>query len=301
MHSQEAYSIAAIASLVEGLTEFLPISSTLHVKCVAFLVTLGLADTSAGLSVVDDSLLYSQFGAISAIIFHYRSDVLALIKVFVMDMIGLSRYWPKLDNVLYIRSDTILNSDRQTVVSLAIALCVTAVLGSVVSNYVGYHDDLMTAKIALLAFTGFGALLLAINITSKDNVEKKNINWWRSLIIACAQIITLFSSGVSRSGITITAALAAGIDRKQAVCFSFLLGVLTIYPYTVMKIIKHGVSDYGIALMSTAIGFATAMATGNAILNFISTRRGLTITGLYRMIAGFILIVLFFIVAGSIH
>jgi len=220
-----------ILGVVEGLTEFLPVSSTGH------LILVGHALGFTGKQAVSFEIAI-QLGSILSVVVYFRRRLWNLLA-------GLS-------------SDP---ASRRLVVGLGLAFLPAAVLGLAVHHWIEAHlFGPVTVAGALIAG---GIIILMIEHTVRERriagVEKIGLReaWW----VGVAQCFALFP-GISRSGATIMGGLLAGMDRTTATEFSFLLALPTMLAATGYKIAKsHELLLQGDPLLFP-IGLATAFVTG---------------------------------------
>ena len=264
---------AAVLGAVEGITEFLPVSSTGHLLVTQRLLGLGTGD---GKMAADTYAIAIQLGAILAVVALYRARIAELAR-------GLAGR----DEV-----------GRQLLVRLVVAFVPAAVVGLVLSSSIKTH--LFGPWPIVAAWSAGGAFLL----------------WWRprhgatplqsftvrhAALIGGVQVLALWP-GVSRSLVTIAAALAIGATMSAAVEFSFLLGLATLTAATALDLAKDGptlLADYGwrTPLLGVLIAFVTAFAAVRWLVNYLKTR-ALTIFGWYRLGIAGVTIVL--IAAGAV-
>lgn len=184
-------------AIIQGLTEFLPISSSAHLILPSAL--LGWEDQGLAFDVA------VHVGSLLAVLTYFRKDIRLLI-------------------VCWCRS---LTGGQQTPESrLGWQIILATIPAGLAGLFLGDLIELHLRSIAVIAFTTivFGILL---GLSDKFSLRAKNLHqftWRSALIVGCAQALALIP-GTSRSGITITAALALGFDRIAAARFSFLLAI----------------------------------------------------------------------------
>jgi len=202
-----------VLALVQGLTEFLPISSSAH---------LILASKFAGWQ--DQGLVMdiaAHFGSLLAVIIYYRKDILHVLS---------GKDWPLFNQLL-------------------IASLPVAVIGFVLAGYI--DENLRSIDVIAASSVFFGVLLWL----SQRWAKHKNLNLTMALLIGLAQCLALIP-GASRSGVTITAAMALGLSKTQAAKFSFLLAIPVILMTTVYggyKLIQtpQHYDLFGVTIIST--------------------------------------------------
>lgn len=183
-----------ILGLIQGLTEFLPISSSAHLVLPTLL--FGWPDQGLAFDVG------VHFGTLIAVVMYFRQELLS--------MAGAVLAYPLQRQY---------SEDIDLVLKLALATLPVVVVGFVAKDYV--EDNLRTIPVIAVATVIFGLLLWFADRKSSENMT---INWGQALFIGAMQVLALIP-GTSRSGITITAALLIGLSRVGAARFSFLLAI----------------------------------------------------------------------------
>ena len=249
---------AIVLGAVEGITEFLPISSTGHLLVTQRLLGLGTGD---GKLAADTYAIAIQLGAILAVVALYRQRLVQLVQGAVgRDVDG-----------------------RVILVRLVIAFAPAAAIGLVFGG--GIKDRLFGPWPVVAAWLVGGVFLLMWRPTpGATTVEMLTMR--SALIIGCVQILALWP-GTSRSLVTIVAALAVGLSMSSAVEFSFLLGLATLSAATALDLAKDGgtlLDEYGwrTPLLGTFVAFVSAVVAVKWLVGFLRTRP-LTIFGWYRI------------------
>ncbi|HRD35211.1 MAG TPA: undecaprenyl-diphosphate phosphatase [Rhodocyclaceae bacterium] len=249
---------ALILGIVEGLTEFLPISSTGHLIIVGSL--LGYTD--------DQSKVFKiviQLGAILAVCWHFRARIGAALG-------GLT-------------SDPV----QQRFAGLLVAgFLPAAVLGVLFHSTIKtYLFNPLTVAMALI---GGGVLILFI----ERKVYQPRVNsidemsWLDALKVGFAQAVAMFP-GVSRSGATIMGGMIFGLSRKTATEFSFFLAIPTMFAATVYDVAKNwdllDMADLPVFTVGFVASFIAAMLTVKALLRYVSNH-DFTVFAWYRIVFG---------------
>jgi len=250
--------------IVQGLTEFLPISSSAHL----ILVPRFLKWPDAGLA-FDVSL---HLGTLAGVVAYFWKDIA-----------NLAGSWIAF-------ADPRRQSDRNLVVYLAMATVPAAVIGYFLEPFV--ESTFRSPHLTAWTLIGAGLLLgLADQIGSRQHTLHK-MSALAALLIGFAQSIALVP-GISRSGITITTALFLGFARKEAARFSFLMSIPIIAGAGVMKIKDIWASPDHWVLAS---GFVGAALSGYlaiwGLLKFVQTNR-FTPFVVYRVILGVVILYFF--------
>jgi undecaprenyl-diphosphatase len=251
-----------LLGVIEGITEFLPISSTGHLLIAE---KLGLGQRSELFNIV------IQAGAILAI------TVI---------------YWRRLLELLTGLGDP---ARRSYVLKLATSFGITAVLGLVVAK-LGYELPETVTPVAWALILGGLWIFVAEWLASKKE-ERSEISWTVAVVVGLAQIAAAVFPGLSRSGATIFAAMLLGTsDRKAATEYAFLVGIPTMYAasgYALLKQLKAGgaaesMSDVGLGfVVSTVVAFVVV----KWLMRYIQTHR-FTAFAVYRIALGLALLLL---------
>jgi undecaprenyl-diphosphatase len=253
------YLEAIIIAIVEGLTEFLPISSTGHMMIAT--AVLGIEPTAF----VKLFTVAIQLGAILSVVVLY-----------------FKRFFKSIN--FYIK--------------LFIAFIPSAIIGILLGDKIDAAlENLWGVAIAL--FVGGVVLLFVDNWFKQGRInDEKGIDFLRALKIGAFQCLALFP-GVSRSASTIIGGMANGLTRQAAAEFSFFLAVPTMFAATAKKLYDHSKEGLSISAQEwslLAVGNLVAFIVGLiAIKTFIGllNKYGFKIWGIYRIIVGGILILLF--------
>jgi undecaprenyl-diphosphatase len=252
-----------ILGIVEGITEFLPISSTGHLLLVQ---NLGLVPTQSELFNV-----VIQAGAVLALflVFSRRLGELAL---------GLGE--PETRRYLY---------------QLALAFLMT-VVGGLVAKKLGFTLPKTIWPIAWATLFG-GVLILIIEWSIADRPGRSDVTWAMAVVVGIAQIIAAVLPGTSRAGATILFAMALGLTRTAATEFSFLLGIPTMFAasaYEIYKEWKEPSPEHTAASMvvlGTVVSAIVAFIAVRWLLRFIQTHTFVGF-GWYRIALGLLMVAL---------
>lgn len=254
--------------VIQGLTEFLPISSSGHLALLPHFI-----------SIKDPGVLFDLFmhlGTGFAIMFYFKKDVVSLVKG------GIKTIFTKEKDPWF------LNFTIATVISVVGILALKQIPATI------FRTPLSIA-ICLIVF---GVILFIADKFSKteDDVSLlKSFDFKRSFIIGAAQCLAIFP-GVSRSGITITAGRATSLTRMQASKFSFLLSLPIIFGGILEGVIFEEVSFDFINPLSIFIGVFTSFAIGVMTIHFFLkfiARIDFLWFMIYRIILGIGLIISF--------
>ncbi len=251
-----------ILGIIQGLTEFIPVSSTAHLLIGQKILGIPASDAMFSFLVI------VQLGTILSLIVYFWKDLVNLIKAF------FARPFSTPENSLgwFIIFATIP------------ALVFGYLLKSAVETL--FKTPLVEAAIRLLVTA---AVLVLAEWTGKRNRSLRKMKWVDAVIIGIAQVISIFP-GASRSGTTISAGMVRGFDRTAAARFAFLMSVpvmLAAGGYQSLELLKmNGVGSF---LLPLAIGFTVAALVGwlavRWLLGYLS-RNSLYIFAIYCAIAG---------------
>ena len=255
--------LAIILGIVEGVTEFLPVSSTGHLILATELLGFD-ADKWAAFNVI------IQLGAILAIVVLYWRTFWAVIE-------GLFRKnamsWRFVRNVL-------------------IGFLPSAILGFILLKYIEalLGDPKVVAVMFILG--GIAIILIERLVKRTDVVGVSEMPMKTAAGIGIAQCLAMIP-GVSRSGATIMGALSLGVERRTAAEFSFFLAIPTMIGATTLELVKHhqemlaGAHGVGLGTVTGGliVSFVVAIVVVRAFVHYIS-RHGFTPFAWYRIIVG---------------
>jgi undecaprenyl-diphosphatase len=226
---------AFLLGFIQGLTEFIPVSSTAHLLIGQNL--LGIPSSDAMFSF----LVIVQLGTIVSLVVYFWKDLLRLVRAF------FARPFSTLENKLgwYI------------IIATIPALLAGYLLKTAVETL--FKTPLLEAAIRLLITA---ALLVLAEWFEKHSRGLEKMTWLDALLIGFAQVIAIFP-GASRSGTTISAGMALGLERKSAARFAFLMSIpvmLAAGGYQLLDVIKMpNLSNF---LVPLAVGFVIAAIVG---------------------------------------
>ncbi len=256
-------------ALLQGLTEFLPVSSSAHLILPAQL--LGWQDQGLAFDVA------VHVGTLLAVVAYFRRDLMLLVYAWFR---SLSRR----------RSYQHSRLAWALVIGTLPAVIAGLLLNDLVENYL--RSTLVIAGATLV----FGALLWWADIKRTEVRRSRHLNLKDVLIIGCAQAVALIP-GTSRSGITITAGLMLGLTRQAAARFSFFLSIPLILAagcYKGLELYKlGGDAHWGDVSLGALLAFVSAYACIHWFLKVVN-RVGMTPFVIYRFILGVVLLALYF-------
>ena len=247
-----------ILGAVEGVTEFLPISSTGHLIVVSSF--LGLEQTNAHKTFE----VAIQLGSILAVLFLFVKRLLV-------------------DKMLWLK--------------IIIAFLPTAIFGFLFYKTIKALFGVESVAIMLI-IGGFIFLIVEYFRRNHDDSKDKTINDLtikQALTIGLFQSLSMVP-GTSRSGATIIGGLFTGLSRKSAAEFSFLLAIPTMFVATFYDLYKNRaemiIDDYSLLAVGFVTAFVVAYFTVKAVMNFLTTHTFI-IFGVYRIIFGILLLIIF--------
>jgi len=270
---------AILLGIVEGLTEYLPISSTGHLTVTNSL--LGLTDTEAAKDAADAYAIAIQAGAILAVLGLYRHRIAT-------SLAAVAGRGP--DPV----------AGRRLLVATIVAFLPAAVAGFLLGDVIKEHLFGPWPVIGAW-FVGGVVILLWPPSANRAGRALEAITWRDGLLIGVVQVVALWP-GVSRSLVVILAALAVGLSIAAAVEFAFLLGLVTLGAATLYETMDKGnviIDQFGVA--APVVGFLAAFASAAAAVVWMVAyvqRRGLAIFGWYRIAIAAVVAVL--AIAGAV-
>lgn len=250
---------ALILGIIEGLTEFLPISSTGHLIVVGDLINFKSNGKVFEIAI--------QLGAVLAVIFEYRRRFTHVI--------------------------THIGRDKQVnrfVINLAVAFIPAAVVGLIFSKQIKLWLFNPITVAAALVIGGFIILwierrqrFIPPKVTSVDDMRMRD-----ALVVGIAQICALVP-GTSRSGSTIMGGMLWGLERKVATEFSFFLAVPVMIAATTYDVLKHfhlfSAQDIGLIVVGFISAFAAGLLAVKALLKFVASKNYVPFA-YYRIIFG---------------
>ncbi len=254
---------AILLGIIEGLTEFLPISSTGH---------LILADRLLGLEGPESKLfdIVIQLGAILAVCWVYRERLLHAAA-------GLATE----------------RTQQRFVANIVIAFLPAAIAGVILYRFI--KDVLFSPWVVAASFIVGGFLILLIErVRPRPMVnDVDRISWGTALGIGCCQILAMIP-GVSRAGATIMGGLMLGVDRAPATQFSFFLAIPTMLGAAVYDLYKNrailSLEGAGLIAIGFVVAFIAAMFVVRRLVDFVS-RHGFGVFAWYRIVVGAIALV----------
>lgn len=259
-----------VLALLQGITEFLPISSSAHL-----ILAPALGDWPDQGPLIDVAV---HVGTLGAVMVYFRRDVLVMIRGAV----------------------SVLNRRRagpgyqwgERLAGLIILATVPVVLAGLLVAAMGWLEHLRNIAVIGWATLLFGVLLYVVDRNSATTWRIDDIKWRAALVIGLAQVLALIP-GTSRSGITMTAARALGFSRSDSAHFSMLLSIPTIAAAGLLagfEIVRAGDVTLGLdAVLAAALSFATALLAIAFLMRWLE-RATFTPFVIYRVVLGLALL-----------
>jgi undecaprenyl-diphosphatase len=264
------YFDAIILGIVEGLTEFLPISSTGH---------LTIAEKVLGLQVDDPAVTgftaVIQMGAIAAVILYFARDIWAIARTWVRGLVQPE--WRG-------------HRDFRLGWYVIVGTIPVGIVGFAFKDVI--KNDLRSLWVVAIALIAWSAVMWAAERVARQDRGEKQLNVTDSIVVGLMQCFALIP-GVSRSGATISAGLFRGLDRVTATRFSFFLSIPALLAAGLfeLKDALGGSISVGETLVGTIVSFLVAYATIAWLLRFVA-HHPITWFIPYRVGLGLLLIVL---------
>ncbi|OGU59587.1 MAG: undecaprenyl-diphosphatase [Ignavibacteria bacterium GWF2_33_9] len=260
---------AIILGIIEGITEFLPISSTGHL-----ILANQIFSFPEPFQTSFDIII--QLGAIFSVVFYFRK-----------------RINPFQANVTPEKKNEILDLWKKTIIGVIPALIIGGLLGSKVEELL-----FNPTTVAIMLFIG-GSLLIIIESKHKDPKINSTLQLTYQTVLLIGLIQTLaMIPGTSRSAVTIIGAMLLGSSRIVAAEFSFFLAIPTMFAATGYSILKHGVNMQTNQIWLIIIGFVVSFIVAYSVISFfmkfISNHNFISF-GYYRIVLA-LLVFLFLII-----
>lgn len=252
---------AIILGIVQGLTEFLPISSSAHQSIVGQLI--GGEDPGSAFTAI------TQIGTEAAVILYFAKDIGRIISRWAGSLVGRVP-----------RSDP----DARMGWLVIIGTIPIVILGLLLQDAIDHALRNLWVTVAMLA--GFGLVIGLVDRVARNVKPLEQLSWRDGLIFGAAQCLALIP-GVSRSGATITAGLAMGYQREAAARYAFLLAIPAVLGsglYKLTDIADDPIAPaWGPIVVATVIAFVVGLAVIHWLLRYISTHTFLPFV-IYRLV-----------------
>lgn len=265
-----AILLIVILAIVEGMTEFIPVSSTAHMILVEEFFGRGVLSKNF----MNNFLIVVQLGAILAVVVYFWKDVTPFVKT-KDDFLQRFRLWLKV------------------IVGVLPAAVIGFFLDDIVEKY--FFDNILVIAITLI-FYGIIFIIVERKYKRKNNSRAiatfKKLKYRTAFYIGFFQCLAMIP-GTSRSGATIIGALLLGLSRPLAAEFSFYLAIPTMLGATFLKVMKNGLSftskEWLYIGIGTFIAFIVALVIIKWFMEFIK-EKDFIFFGIYRIILGIVLL-----------
>lgn len=262
---------AVLFGMVEGVTEWLPVSSTGHMILLDEFVRLDVSESFYSMFQV-----VIQLGAILAVVLFFRKD-----------------YFP----AAVIKNDTghfvpVLKKDKLLLWQKILAACMPAAAVGLLWNekLEAMFFNYRTVAVMLIAF---GLAFLVIEDMNQGKVPKaekvEDITWNMALLIGCFQLIAAVFPGTSRSGATIAGALLLGVSRVAAAEFTFYLAIPVMFGASLLKLLHFGWKFTPRELTVLTVGMTVAFLVSAVVIQFLMEyvrKHDFRVFGWYRIALG---------------
>ena len=271
---------AILFGVVEGITEWLPISSTGHMILLNEFVKLNVSEEFWNLF-----LVVIQLGAILAVVILYWKTI-----------------WP-FKRVKTKQGGSKIKFRKQTFILWlkALVACIPAgVVGVLADDWLDEH--LYTPQIVAIMLIVVGVAFIIIEIFNANRVPRveklRDLTFKDAFVIGLFQLIAAVLPGTSRSGATILGGLMIGISRTVAAKFTFILAIPVMAGASLLKIVKYGFNFTGFELAILGTGMVVAFVVSIVIIAFLMNyirKHDFKVFGVYRIILGILVLVYFYL------
>ena len=266
---------AIILGILQGITEWLPVSSTGHMILVDEFLQLSMSD-----SFKEIFFVVVQFGSILAVVLLYWK------KIFPFNF----------NKKPFVEKDIIIMWTK-----IALACVPAAIIGLKWDDQLNaLFYNVQTVSIMLILF---GVLFIIVENHNKGKIPKvtnmNQVTYKMALIIGIFQVIAAVFPGTSRSGATIVGALLIGISREIAAEFTFFLAIPVMFGASLLKIAKLGLALKSFELLVLGVGTVVSFIVSVFVIKFLMSyikKHDFKVFGWYRIILGIILLVYFFFI-----
>lgn len=270
---------AIILGIVEGITEWLPISSTGHMILVDEFLKLNVSE-----EFMEMFLVVIQLGAIFAVILLYWKKIFPF----------------KFDNGIKIEKDTLIMW-----VKIVVACIPAAIVGLLFDDQLNalFYNPTTVAIMLII----FGILFIIIENYNKGKNPKINslaeVTYTVAIMIGLFQLIAAVFPGTSRSGATIVGALLIGVSRTVAAEFTFFLAIPVMFGASALKLVKFGIqtgfvmtgNELAILLVGSIVAFIVSILAIKFLMSYIKNN-DFKVFGWYRIILGIIVLLYFYVI-----
>lgn len=254
-----------VLSIVQGITEFLPVSSSAHLIFVPKL--FGWADQGLAFDIA------VHVGTLLAVIVYFRQALREIITGFIHSL-----------------STRQLSAHAKIAWAIGFATIPVGLVGLIGKDWV--ENTLRSPLVIAISTIGFGLLLWIVDKIGKRHRSEHTLNWRDVLMIGCGQALSLIP-GTSRSGITLTAGLAMGLTREAAARFSFLLSIPVIVLAGGLEAVTLMKGNTVIDWRALGLGIGLSAISGYCCIHYflkLLEKTGVVPFVIYRVILGVFLL-----------
>ena len=267
---------SVLYGIVEGITEWLPISSTGHLILLEELI---------------------PFSKTSPAFFEMYEVVIQLGAIIAVLLLFFKKLWPFQNNSAQLGLQRYLKTDSINLwVKVLIASLPAAIIGLPLDDFLDTHlYNKTTVAITLILY---GILFIVVEQFNKNRASKTNstgeITYSAAAIIGCFQVLAMIP-GTSRSGATILGAILIGLSRPTAAEFSFFLAIPTMVGASGLKLVKFlmettfSLEEVVILIVGMAISFVVSVIAIKGLMNYVK-KRNFSFFGYYRIVLGLIVL-----------
>jgi undecaprenyl-diphosphatase len=262
--------IVIILGIVEGLTEFIPVSSTGHMILVEQLINT----PQLSKNFMDTFLIIVQLGAILAVVIIFWKDISPFVKdrKEVGEKITL---WSK----------------------IAVGVLPAAVLGLLLDDYISeyFFGNIVIVSVMLILY---GIIFMKEKKFEKEECieDIRKLTYKTAFLVGCFQCLAMIP-GTSRSGVTIIGGIILGLSRGVAAEYSFFLAIPIMAGATLLKVLKNGLDfspeEWKLTFLGTAVSFFVAYIVIKWFMSYIKSR-DFKIFGVYRIVLGILVLISIF-------
>jgi undecaprenyl-diphosphatase len=254
-----------VLAIVQGLTEFLPISSSGHLVLVPAI--FGWSDQGMAFDVA------VHLGSLVAVLVYFRSDIVGLIS-----------------GGMQVLGGKVATNESRLALAIGIGTIPAAIAGLMLADWIG--ANLRSPSVIVMTLSGYAVLMLLADRFGRRDRQFAEVSAKDALLIGLAQALALVP-GTSRSGVTITAAMALGFNRVDAARFSFLLAVPVILLAAGYELVVLMAADTAVAWDQLGVGALISAFVAYASIEFFMrfvNRVGLVPFAIYRFVLAAVLL-----------
>ena len=271
---------AILFGIVEGITEWLPISSTGHMILLDEFVTLDVSP-----EFWEVFLVVIQLGAIFAVVILFWN------KIFPFDFSAKGR------KKGIIRKD-IFQMWFKVIVACVPAMIYGVLLDDLISPY------LYNATVVAVMLIVFGIAFIVIENWNKGRKPRVKsiaaLTYRDALLIGLFQLIAAIFPGTSRSGATIVGAMLIGVSRTVSAEFTFFLAIPVMFGASLLKLVKYGFAFTGSEVLLLVVGMVSAFVVSMLVISFLMgyiRKHDFKVFGWYRIVLGLLVLLYFYVIA----